>query len=98
MNWLKRMLALVIIVAVLAFGALFAIQNNELVTLDFVFLPAVEGTAAYWVYLSFCVGGLLGLLSSSVVLLASKAKLLNLKRQLQAQELELSKLRLATGK
>lgn len=98
MNWLKRMFAVAIVIAVLAFGAIFAIQNNELVTLDFVILPAVEKSAAFWVYLFFCVGGALGLLSSSVVLLSCKAKLIALKRKLQAQELELSKLRLSTSK
>ena len=98
MSWLKRLSAAAIVIVVVAYGVLFSIQNNEIITVNFVVLPPLEGSAAFWVLLAFCVGGGLGLLFSSAVLVASKAQLSAAKRKLLNLEQELSKSRLSASK
>ena len=93
MRWLARILVIIILLAVLAFGLFFSIQNDAVAPLDLLFVRFAEQRVALWLMLAFAFGGLMGMAVSLVALWRLKSQQLMLKRQLSSSQKELNKLR-----
>ena len=93
MGSIRRWLGYTVLLLVLAFGVLFAIQNTATVPLDLLLVRLPEQSIALWVLLAFALGGVAGLLVSSVALVRLKSRLLLLQRRLEKQGRELDHLR-----
>ena len=69
MNLLRRLLTLLIVLATIAVGILFALQNTTLVSLDLLVYTFDPKSLALWVLGAFAIGGVLGMLTASGIIL-----------------------------
>ncbi|QIB64666.1 lipopolysaccharide assembly protein LapA domain-containing protein [Kineobactrum salinum] len=95
MNWLRKLLSVLVLLVMLAAGVLFALQNREPIALDLLVYTFAPRSLALWILLALALGGVLGLLASSVIILRLRAGLGVANRKLEKSRLELDRLRLA---
>ena len=95
MRWVKRIMAGAAMLAVLAIGAAFAVQNGTPVSLDLLLIQLPPVRAATLLLSAFALGGLFGVGVGSVALLRLQAARRRMQRQLQRCEQELGQLRMA---
>jgi putative membrane protein len=93
MKLLRNILTMVVVLATLAAGVLFALQNKSPVPLDMLVYTFEPQSLALWVLGAFAIGGVLGMLVSSAILVRTRATLNSSKRQLEKARAELSRLR-----
>ncbi|CAA0125411.1 Lipopolysaccharide assembly protein A [Halioglobus japonicus] len=97
MKRLRTLLTVIVVLAMLAASVLFALQNETPVPLDLLIYTFAPQSLALWVLLAFAVGGVLGMIVSSVILLRTRASLSACKKQLDRAREEASKLRGTTA-
>jgi len=90
---LRSLLMLVVVVAMAAAGALFALQNEATVPLDVLVYTFAPRSVALWVLAAFALGGIAGLLMASLLVLRLRARLRLLRRQLNRTQGEVESLR-----
>ncbi|TDG13521.1 LapA family protein [Seongchinamella unica] len=95
MKLLRNLLYLALVVAMAAVGVLFALQNEMPVPLDLLIVNFEPRSLALWLLIAFALGGLLGMLMSSLLVLRTRAALASTNRQLARSRAELNKLRTA---
>jgi len=93
MKLFRRLLAIVIILATLAVGVLFGQQNKVPVPLDLLVYSFDPKSLALWLLASLALGGILGMLASSAIVLRLRASLGSARRKLRKLEKELASLR-----
>ena len=93
MKFLRNLFTVAIVLATVAVGVLFALQNKVPVPLDLLVYTFEPRSLALWVLAAFAVGGVLGMLISSVILVRMQASLATVKRQLAKARAEADKLR-----
>ena len=93
MKLLRNFLTVAIILATLAAGVLFALQNKLTVPLDLLVYTFEPQSMALWILLAFTLGGILGMIISSIILMRTRVSLRSSRRQLDKTRDELSKLR-----
>lgn len=82
MKLLAKFFTLVIVLAMMIIGILFALQNKQPVPLDLLVYTFTPQSLALWVLCAFALGGLFGLLMSSLYLVRMRASLGVAKREL----------------
>lgn len=82
MNRLRHVFIIIVMLAALAVGVLFALQNTQAVPLDLLVFTFPPRSVALWVLAAFALGGIAGLLVSSAYLLRSRLALGSLRREL----------------
>ena len=95
MKFLRRLLTVLLVLAAIGVGALFALQNKAPVPLDLLVYTFEPKSLALWVLAAFAIGGLLGMLLSSLILVRQRASLGSANRQLAKARAEVDKLRTA---
>jgi putative membrane protein len=85
MNYLKKIVFIAVIAALLVLGALFAVQNTATAPLDLLVVSLPERSIALWVLLAFGTGGIIGMLTSMGLVLRLRTTLLRVNRQLARQ-------------
>ena len=95
MKILRNLLTALIVIAMIALGILFALQNEVAVPLDLLVYQFEPRSLALWVLSSLAVGGLLGLAISSAIMLRQFASLRSKTRQLGRAQAEIDRLRTA---
>jgi putative membrane protein len=95
MKFLRSLITILILIATLAVGVLFALQNKAPVSLDLLIYTFDPKSLALWVLLSLAVGGVLGMLISSGIVLRLRASLHSSNRKLRKAQTELDSLRTA---
>jgi putative membrane protein len=93
-RFLKRLIAFLLLALVLIFGMLFAVQNTSTVPLDLLIVQFEEQRVSIWLLLAFVLGGLIGVLVSSVAIVRLKSQLMLLNRKLEKSEKALVKTRI----
>ena len=93
MKSLGKILLVLALLAVVFVGVLFALQNKEAVPLDLLVYTFSPRSLALWVLLAFALGGVVGILVSSWILLRSRVALARCRRQLAKARDELARLR-----
>lgn len=93
MRWVKRVVAVVALLAVLAIGALFAVQNETQVAIDLLVITLPPMRIATLLLLTFAVGGVIGVIISSLTMVQLQANQRGLQRRLARSEEELARLR-----
>ena len=93
MSILRSLLMLVVVVAMAAAGALFALQNEATVPLDVLVYTFAPRSVALWVLAAFALGGIAGLLMASLLVLRLRARMRLLRRQLHKTQGEVESLR-----
>ena len=89
MKLLRTIFSILILLAGIALGVLFALQNKQPVPLDLLIFTFAPRSLALWVLGALALGGLAGLLVSSIYMLRSRAALGSSRRQLARTKTEL---------
>ena len=95
MKLIGTLITILVVALTAGLGMLFALQNEVPVPLDVLIYRFEPRSLALWVLSAFAVGGLFGLLFSSVITLRQRAALSRSRRQLARTESELERLRAA---
>jgi putative membrane protein len=95
MNLLRKILTVFLILATVAVGVLFALQNTALVPLDVLVYRFEARSLALWVLLAFAVGGVSGMLTFTGIVVRQSGSLRSVNRQLTKARTELDTLRTA---
>jgi uncharacterized integral membrane protein len=93
MKFLRKILTVLLVLAAVGVGALFALQNTAPVPLDLLVYNFEPRSLALWLLSALAVGGVLGMVASSAILLRLRASLATTRRQLARSRGELEKLR-----
>ena len=96
MKFLRKIITILIVLATIGVGVLFALQNKVPVPLDLLVYTFEPKTLALWVLGAFALGGLLGMLISSALMVRLRASLGSSRRQLAKSRTEVEKLRSST--
>lgn len=95
MNVVRKVVYLLVVLAMLALGVLFALQNPQPVVLDMLVHEFAPRSLALWLLAALALGGVSGLLVSSIIILRLRAGLSVAQRKLDKCKLELDRLRVA---
>ncbi len=95
MKLLRHLFNIVIVIATLAIGVLFALQNKTPVSLDLLVYTFDPKSLALWILAALATGGLIGMLISSAIVLRLRTSLSSANRQLSKAKSELDSLRTA---
>ena len=93
MKFLRTLITVIVILAALAVGMLFALQNKTDVPLDVLVYTFEPRSLALWVLCAFALGGILGMLACSAIMLRQRAALGSANRRLARSRAEVGKLR-----
>jgi putative membrane protein len=93
MKQLRKLLTVIVILAMLVVSVLFALQNEAAVPLDLLVYTFGPQSLALWVLVAFALGGVLGMIVSSVILVRTRASLIVCRKQLDRAREEVSKSR-----
>ncbi|MFN3882561.1 MAG: LapA family protein [Nitrincola lacisaponensis] len=93
MRFLKRLVVALLVLLVLLAGILFTLHNMTPVNIDLIFFTLPEASLSLWLLGAFALGGVLGVLLSSVMLLSLKTRLYYLNKKMADTRQELNKLR-----
>ncbi len=75
MRALWMLVKFLLMLAIVIVGAMFAMENNQLVDVDFILLQSATMSLGLWLMIFLSVGCLLGLLASSVLITYYKRQL-----------------------
>lgn len=75
MRALWMLVKFLLMLAIVIVGAMFAMENNQLVDVDFILLQSATMSLGLWLMIFLTVGCLLGLLASSVLITYYKRQL-----------------------
>ncbi len=75
MRALWMLVKFLLMLAIVIVGAMFAMENNQLVDVDFILLQSATMSLGLWLMIFLAVGCLLGLLASSVLITYYKRQL-----------------------
>jgi len=95
MKLLRTLITLLVVLATVAVGVLFALQNKEPVALDLLVYAFEPRSLALWLLDALAIGGAAGMLISSVIIVRLRASLGAAQRQLAKSRTEVDGLRTA---
>ncbi|MBD3895075.1 LapA family protein [Halomonas sp. ML-15] len=93
MRWLKGVILATILLAVLLIGILFAVNNQQSMPLNLIWLELPAASLSVWLLGALACGVLLGMLAMSGVYLRLRTLLTRAQRHNQQQRKELDRLR-----
>ncbi len=93
MRLIKSVLGIAFALVLLLVGILLTVNNQQLVSIDLVFLQVPQASLARWLIASFFLGAILSLVLGSFAMVALRARLRRTTRQLHTSNRELDKLR-----
>jgi uncharacterized membrane protein YciS (DUF1049 family) len=93
MKIVRRLLVIAILFSMAGIGMFFAMANDAAVPLNLLFLILEPRSLALWMLISFALGGVVGMLVSSAIMVRLRASLALSKRQLQRTQSELDGIR-----
>lgn len=93
MRLIKTLLGIAFAAVLIVVGMLLTVNNQQLVSIDLVFLQIPQASLARWLIASFLTGAVLSLILGSFAMVAMRARLRRTTRQLNSSNRELDKLR-----
>ncbi|RDB42351.1 LapA family protein [Halomonas sp. DQ26W] len=93
MRWLKGLILAIILLAVLLVGILFAVNNQQTVPLNLIWMELPAVSLSVWLLAVLVCGVLLGMLAMTGVWLRLRTALSRAQRQNRQQRKELDRLR-----
>lgn len=93
MRWIKGLILAVILLAVVLVGILFAVNNQQTIALNLIWLELPAVSLSVWLLATLVFGVLLGMLAMLGVYVRLKATLARSQRQNKQQRKELDSLR-----
>ncbi|WP_083704887.1 LapA family protein [Motiliproteus sp. MSK22-1] len=96
MRLIKTIIAVVLAVLLVMLGILLTVNNQQLVSIDLVFIQIPQASLARWLIASFLLGALVSMIFGSLAVVALKTRLRRANRQLNSSNRELDKLKTAS--
>ncbi|MFD2189719.1 LapA family protein [Pistricoccus aurantiacus] len=93
MRWLKGLILAIILICVLLVGMLFAVNNQQTIALDLIWIELPPVSLSVWLLATLACGVLLGMLAMMGVYIRLRALLTRAQRHNQQQRKELDRLR-----
>ena len=93
MRWLKGLLLAIILLVVLLLGILFAVNNQQALPLNLIWLELPAASLSLWLLIALAIGVILGMIAMSGVYLRLRTLLTRAQRHNQQQRKELDRLR-----
>lgn len=93
MRWLKGVILAIILLMVLLVGILFAVNNQQAISLNLIWVELPPVSLSFWLLASLAAGVLLGMLAMSGVYLRLRALLTRAQYHNKRQRKELDRLR-----
>lgn len=93
MRFIKRLLVVLLVLLVLLVGILFTLHNMTPVTIDLIFVTLPQASLSLWLLGAFALGGFVGVVLSSLMLVSLKTRLYYLNKKVVSTRQELNKLR-----
>ena len=81
MRALWMLVKFLLMLSIVIVGAMFAMENNQLVDVDFILLQSATMSLGLWLMIFLTVGCLLGLLASSVLITYYKRQLVRAQKK-----------------
>ncbi|TDX30223.1 putative membrane protein [Modicisalibacter xianhensis] len=94
MRWLKGLLLAAILLVVLLLGILFAVNNQQALPLNLIWVELPPASLSLWLLVALAFGVLLGMLAMTGVYLRLRTLLTRAQRHNQQQRKELDRLRI----
>lgn len=94
MRWLKGLLMAIILLVVLLLGILFAVNNQQALPLNLIWVELPPASLSLWLLIALTCGVILGMLAMSGVYLRLRTLLTRAQRHNQQQRKELDRLRI----
>ncbi|SFH48236.1 lipopolysaccharide assembly protein LapA domain-containing protein [Modicisalibacter xianhensis] len=94
MRWLKGLLLAAILLVVLLLGILFAVNNQQALPLNLIWVELPPASLSLWLLVALACGVLLGMLAMTGVYLRLRTLLTRAQRHNQQQRKELDRLRI----
>lgn len=95
MALLGKLLGVGVLLAAIAIGALFALQNTQPIAIDLLVTTLPERSAGIWLLCSLGLGVLLGFASGSAIIFNQRARLAAVRRHRDRLNIEVDRLRKA---
>ena len=92
MKLIKNLLVLAIVLIVFGYGILFAIYNEQQISLDFLFIDSVNLPLSLWSGILIALGSVLGILVASVAKVLTSIENKKLKKELKKVQAKLEKI------
>lgn len=89
MRWLKLLLLLILCLVILFAGIMFTVYNTQKVSIDLVLIQLPQASLSLWLIAFFVVGGILGTVLSTFVIVSLKTKLSFARRKIDVANKEL---------
>ena len=93
MRLIKTVLAAFFALLLVILGVLLTVNNQQLVSIDLVFIQIPQASLARWLIASFLLGAVVSMVFGSLAVVALKTRLRRANRQLNSSNRELDKLR-----
>lgn len=93
MRWLKGVILALILIIVLLLGILFAVNNQQSLPLDLIWIELPSASLSLWLLLSLACGVVLGMFAMTGMYLRLRTLLTRAQRHNQQQRKELDRLR-----
>ncbi|GAA5169435.1 MULTISPECIES: lipopolysaccharide assembly protein LapA domain-containing protein [Halomonadaceae] len=94
MRWLKGLLLAIILLVVLLLGILFAVNNQQALPLNLIWVELPPASLSLWLLIALALGVILGMLAMTGVYLRLRTLLTRAQRHNQQQRKELDRLRI----
>ncbi|GGY07158.1 hypothetical protein GCM10007160_38320 [Litchfieldella qijiaojingensis] len=94
MRWLKGLILAIILLAVLLLGILFAVNNQQTLPLNLIWVELPPASLSVWLLAALACGVVLGMLAMTGVYLRLRTMLTRAQRHNQQQRKELDRLRI----
>jgi len=98
MGRLRKILIAVVVIFVILVGLVFSLNNQVQVSLNFIFFHTPALGVAFWLIIAFVIGGLLGVLLTSALVMRQSMTRRRLERRLGKTEKALERQRSETAK
>jgi len=93
MRWLKGVILAIILIIVLLLGILFAVNNQQPLPLDLIWVQLPPASLSLWLLVALACGVILGMLAMTGMYLRLRTLLTRAQRHNQQQRKELDRLR-----
>ncbi|UZE94874.1 LapA family protein [Alkalimarinus alittae] len=93
MSLIRRVIYIIVALAILLVGILFSSHNSQLVSVDYLLGKTDAYYLSFWLISSFVLGGLLGVFASSSTILRLKTQNKRTEKKVKHTEVELSRLK-----
>lgn len=91
MAWLQKVILALVVIFLILMALIFSLNNQETVSLNFLFFQTASYGVAFWLILAFVGGALTGILVTVVATLRVSAERRQLRRRLSQAEKSLNK-------